>query len=365
MRWLKFFAKFTCSAILPVILTPALIFSCAAFCVVEGDTVLVGKNLDWFVEDGIIVINQRNIIKTALLFDSAKPLQWKSTYGSVTFNQFGREFPLGGMNEAGLVVEELSYALGAYPKPDDRPTVNEFQWIQYQLDCCQSVEEVIQNATSLRVAEMLVKLHYFIADRSGQAAVVEYIDGELKIYTGNRLPVAALTNNSYENLLRYLNRHVGFGGSMTLHPGVGSQERFVRVATSLKERFWQDDGLSMHSAFHVLEAVKQNDTRWQLVYDPQKLAVYFRTRSDSTLRRIDFENLDFRCHSPSQMASINTKKVDENRILLEAYRESLNAELIRSVFTQLQHWGEIEEVPAGFVRRLSCYPESCFCGETP
>ena len=83
---------------------------------------------------------------------------------------------------------------------------------------------------------MFTGLHYFITDRSGQAVVLEYIDGELKMYTGNQLPVAALTNNSYEYLLRYLNRHVGFGGTMTLHPGAGSQGRFVRVATDLKKQ---------------------------------------------------------------------------------------------------------------------------------
>jgi len=58
-----------------VILKPAVIFSCTAFCVVEGETVLVGKNLDWFVEEGIIVVNQRNLDKTALLLNSEIPLQ--------------------------------------------------------------------------------------------------------------------------------------------------------------------------------------------------------------------------------------------------------------------------------------------------
>lgn len=31
-------------------------------------------------------------------------LGWTSRYASVTFNQWGREFPMDGMNEAGLVV---------------------------------------------------------------------------------------------------------------------------------------------------------------------------------------------------------------------------------------------------------------------
>ena len=35
------------------------------------------------------------------------PASWVSKYGSVTFNQYGRELPTGGMNEAGLVVETI------------------------------------------------------------------------------------------------------------------------------------------------------------------------------------------------------------------------------------------------------------------
>jgi choloylglycine hydrolase len=32
-----------------------------------------------------------------------KTISWISKYGSITFNQYGREFPTGGMNEKGLV----------------------------------------------------------------------------------------------------------------------------------------------------------------------------------------------------------------------------------------------------------------------
>lgn len=345
-------------------LWPAAVYSCTAFCMVQGNNVLVAKNLDWFVEDGIIIVNQRNRVKTALLLDSGIPLHWTSKYGCVTFNQFGREFPLGGMNEAGLVVEELSYALSEYPAPDHRATVNEFQWIQYQLDCYQSVAEVIQNVPSLRIAGLFAKLHYFIADRFGQAAVVEYLDGELNIYTRDQLPVAALTNNSYENLLKYLSLHQGFGGDMRLHPGPGSQERFVRVATHLKKQARLAERFYLKRVFNLLDSVKQDDTRWQLVYNPRKLLVYFRTQSDSSIRHLYFQDLDFTCGSSVQVAKINASTIRENKLKFEEYHESLNKELILSVFTQLMQFGEIGELPVNIIAGLSRYPESCNCLET-
>ena len=40
-------------------------------------------------------------------------------YGAIFFNQFGREFPMGGMNEAGLVVELMWLDETVFPSPDD------------------------------------------------------------------------------------------------------------------------------------------------------------------------------------------------------------------------------------------------------
>lgn len=63
-----------------------------------------GKNYDWHLEFGYLMINKRNVTKTAMQTGTAidSPAAWTSRYGSVTFNQYGRESPMGGMNEAGL-----------------------------------------------------------------------------------------------------------------------------------------------------------------------------------------------------------------------------------------------------------------------
>ena len=61
-------------------------------------------------------------------------ISWVSQYGSITFNQYGKEFPTGGMNEKGLVVELMWLDGTIYPQPDERPAIGVLQWIQYQLD---------------------------------------------------------------------------------------------------------------------------------------------------------------------------------------------------------------------------------------
>jgi choloylglycine hydrolase len=60
------------------------------------------------------------------------------------------------MNEAGLVVEIMWLKESEYPPPDEHPTVNELQWVQYQLDNFATVTEVAANAERLRKTAFFV-----------------------------------------------------------------------------------------------------------------------------------------------------------------------------------------------------------------
>src|SRR5260370_24443882 len=71
-------------------------FSCTTFVLTSGHRVYLGKNLDWDWDDGIVLVNQRNVQKRAFVL-AENAATWTSKYGSVTFNQFGREMPFGGM----------------------------------------------------------------------------------------------------------------------------------------------------------------------------------------------------------------------------------------------------------------------------
>jgi choloylglycine hydrolase len=147
-------------------------FACTTFCLTDGTSVVFGRNYDWDFGDGLIMVNKRGVAKIAAsgIRDAAEtPARWESKYGSVTFNQYGREFPTGGMNEKGLVVELMWLDETVYPRRDSRPAVSVLEWIQYQLDRYASVQEVLAHAEEIRIAGR-VPLHYLVADRSGAAA---------------------------------------------------------------------------------------------------------------------------------------------------------------------------------------------------
>ena len=74
----------------------SIVDACTTFCVKVGDTVIFGRNYDFEIGGGALIVNPRGLRKTGFL---PRGPAWTSSYGSVTFNQFGRDFPMGGMNE--------------------------------------------------------------------------------------------------------------------------------------------------------------------------------------------------------------------------------------------------------------------------
>src|SRR5689334_21028972 len=74
---------------------------CTTFCMTVDGRVVFGANYDWDVRNGRVMVNKRLVSRESL---TQRPAHWTSRYASITFNQYGRDFPTGGMNEAGLVV---------------------------------------------------------------------------------------------------------------------------------------------------------------------------------------------------------------------------------------------------------------------
>ncbi len=109
-------------------------FACTTFSLWTGNQPVIGKNYDWSVGGGFVFTNKAGVAKKALLLSADEPVQWMSRYPSVTFNQYGREFPLGGMNSQGLVVEIMWLERSTFPETDERKAINQLQWIQNQLD---------------------------------------------------------------------------------------------------------------------------------------------------------------------------------------------------------------------------------------
>lgn len=124
--------------------------------------ILFSKNLDWGIGVGYLHFNSKGILKTSLL--DAK-LSWISKYNNLTFNQFGKGFPLGGINEKGLCIEELNMPSCSNKTDSIKLTINEFQFTQYILDNCSDIPDVKKRLENLRIHWNIVNLHYLVTDK--------------------------------------------------------------------------------------------------------------------------------------------------------------------------------------------------------
>src|SRR5215208_4922659 len=149
---MKIICKIALSFLIVISLFKTEIFACTTFCLKNKGEVLFGKNYDWMIGDGMIFVNKRGVEKSAMTTGSETAARWISKYGSVTFNQYGKDNPSGGMNEAGLVIELMWLDDTQYPKPDSRASLDVLEWIKYNLDISPNVGEVVKNTEAVRIA---------------------------------------------------------------------------------------------------------------------------------------------------------------------------------------------------------------------
>jgi len=244
--------------------------ACTAFCMNDSGIVLLAKNLDWSIDRGMIFYNPPGCYKYSIS-PGSEDFSWISGYGSITFNQFGKEFPLGGMNERGLVVEELSCPSDRSSEKPAGASLNEFQLVQYLLDNYASISEIMEDIQNLELQFLLFPLHYILTDSTGDCLILEPLGPRLRAFhpPANGPPV--LSNNPYPESLRYLKNFKGFGGSMPILHRKGSNERFVSAVSMLSG---SASPPSVNRAQRMLDTLKQEDTRWSLVYDASNRGVH-------------------------------------------------------------------------------------------
>lgn len=344
-------------------LIPATANSCTGFFLALEDQPVLGTNFDWHFGSGMVVINKRNVFKQGMPVsadDPVDPPTWISRYGSVTFNQYGRETPMGGMNEAGLVVHQMMLRQSVFPTPDRRKPVKNLQWIQFQLDNFASVEEVVHTNQSIRIQEEEVPgLHYLVADSSGDCASMEWINGKLVLHRGETMPYKVLANNTYIDSLRYLKRHNGFGGTLEFEQSpTMSLDRFataVKMVTTYPGRTTMP---LTEYAFDILRNVANETTRWQIVYDMKQLRVYFKTASNNQVRVIDMSQFDLSCKSPVKILDLDNMLSGDVSDRFVDYTWQANRKYISTAFKST--WFA-KDIPQDYIHQRSLYPDTNSC----
>ena len=340
-----------------IVAAPPQSFACTTFCFVDQGQVIFGKNYDWNLDDGLVLVNKRGVSRSSFApAGQDNPARWSSRYGSVTFNQYGRDFPSGGMNEKGLIVELMWLEETVYPADDQRPSVGVLEWIQYQMDMSATVADVIGSDKAIRIAGRS-PLHYLVADRSGAVAVVEFLEGRMKTHTGASLPIAALTNDTYEESLAFAKsiRDVGRpepAGPQSLH-------RFARTARRVADYRKMPAERAVAEAFSTLESAASETTQWRIVYDPIGRRVHFRTRLQPAVRTLAIDKLDFSCESAVLIADMNGRTVGDLAPVLRPWSVEANLDLVRRAYAKTTF---LAGVPESDIQKVGRSPLNTTCG---
>lgn len=272
-------------------------YPCTSFVLDGKSGLVVGRNLDHPDDKtvpGSLIVNPRGISKRALPENPGDPasMEWTSKYGSVTFTFAGREFADGGMNEAGLVIEEMSlHADQRLPEKPGAIRMQRSQWIQRQLDLHCTVAEV---AADLEKAVPTGGWHYLVADAEGEVAVIEIFKGKLEVHQGEALEMRVLANDPYPSCVRGIKEFEGFGGKRPVPPGgAESWKRFVRGAKLVAASPAKPAEAPMDEAFEILRSVSiEGMTKRSIVHDIAGRRIMFRTSGNDKVRWVSLAKLD-------------------------------------------------------------------------
>ncbi len=355
--------------------------ACSTFATHTREGTLFGRNTDGEMAIvGQLLVNKRGVEKSSVPWVFAGPgasdqqrVQWVSSYGSLTFTHFGREFPDGGVNEAGLIVEEMTLGGAEYSNNASRPSISVQQWIQYQLDNFASVDEVLDHVDDFNLRGW--PWHFSVADQQGNCAVLEFIGGALKASRGFLGNGCILTNHSLSEALFELGQAQSNPEFLQGHEPFSSTARFVTASQTLDEGAPQGFNARRDYAFGLLESIAQGDNTFRsIVYDLGAGLVYFRTVDEPGIKSVALGELDFSASTPVLALALDTPGSGDVTAQLGPYDPQANLQTVEAVFELIRATPGVSEqldlelVEAGlderdFIRVIASYPESTTLSE--
>ncbi len=304
-------------------------FGCSAFLIQDDNHTLFGRNYDWNrLTKPLISINRRDIAKKAIpFFITTKSAEWSSKYGSVTFCKGDTALPSDGMNEKGLVIAILATPPTKIIEDDDRLGVGMLEWIQYMLDTCATIQDVVNADKKVRLASTGLLQHYFISDRNGDSALVEFHEGKTVFYRDQSLPVKVATNSFYDESIEALQ-----SGKEYLKNDKDSLARFVNLSKSVDNCTAKTIDEKINCAFDMLKMVSRHSekskTEWSVVYNIKEGRIDFKTFDSNNVCTIDLKQIDFSHDAERKLMRLNQKKNGNVLPLFEPWTASVNYDSI-------------------------------------
>lgn len=278
----------------------------------EGN-VITARSMDWKVDVGTnLWIFPRGMTRDGA--GGPNSIRWTSKYGSVIASGYDIS-TTDGVNEAGLMANLLWLVESDYPKPDGgKPPLAISLWAQYALDNYATVAEAVSAlekepytivTDKVPGEDRLATLHLSLSDKTGDSAIIEYIDGRQVIHHGREYQV--MTNSpTFEKQLALESYWREIGGTVML-PGTNrSADRFARAMFYINA-IPKDENpdMALASVFSVIRNVSVpygistpgqpniSSTRWRTVMDHKRQLYFFESAVSPNVFWVDLKQIDF------------------------------------------------------------------------
>lgn len=203
------------AAFLAAVLSLALLGGQACACTwaafAKGKVAVVARTFDWTRDDDAIVKGHgRNA--TVAAADTANTLVYTAKYASIQIHSFASGIVTEAMNEKGLQGSILFLDGSRLPEPQPgRKDVSPNNFVAYAVSSFATVREIVDNLPVINIIPAHLDIpgvpgeyapeawpcHYAFADATGDKVVIEFIQGEMKVYHGEEH--SALSNEpAYE-----------------------------------------------------------------------------------------------------------------------------------------------------------------------
>lgn len=288
----------------------------------DKDTVITGRNMDWREDMRTnLWALPRGIERVGAA--GKHTLKWTSKYGSLVASAYDIG-TADGMNEEGFVASLLYLTESDTGRPDARPVLSGSLWAQYALDQFATVTEAVNELSKdhffLVQQEMpngrISKQHLTLTDRTGDSAIFEYMNGQLKIYHDRKYQV--VTNSPpYEQQLAINAYWEGINGAAFMPGSIRAADRFVRasyflnaIPKSISNNYQSAVpghtflNQALASSLGILRAVSVplgiaaqdqpnlSSTIWSSLSDQINLNYYFASATTPSIFWVDMKKLD-------------------------------------------------------------------------
>ena len=233
-------------------------FGCSAFVTRdENGDVLFARNMDCESAIPMLVRLKEEKMNQSLFLVNMIDLDWNETTYDTLENDAKLTLataysPCDGMNEHGFAVAILTDATAVYPNDNDKVTLFDLTLPRLLLDKAKTVMEAIEYVKNYNLFYGFAPLHYLVADATGEAAVIEFINEEIVVTKKEEGPLIVSNFTLYNNPTKE-----GFG-----------KDRYENYQDALAEC----DGIISES--DAMELLKDNvilgDEQWSVVYNLSK-----------------------------------------------------------------------------------------------